>query len=141
MTMDISKGLIRKDKFGEKIKLNWFAYEMSLSFFSSIEGRMMNNLEKKGYSPKDLADFCVHMGRSVRDMALEHLERNGKHVEISYEPIQMFFPRLKDRQVDRMIDIMMKAYDDLLAGCEVCPTRCLSERYQVCTMFDDKLYE
>ena len=37
-----------------------------------------------------------------------------------------------------MLDAISKAWDEQLSVCEICPTRCVSEKDAYCTMFEDK---
>jgi hypothetical protein len=36
--------------------------------------------------------------------------------------------------------VAAKAWDFQTEGCEVCPTRCISEKYERALMFDDPYY-
>ena len=50
--------------------------------------------------------------------------------------IEAYFPNLDDLSVDKILDSLAITWDELLAGCERCPTRCISEKDLHCDMFD-----
>ncbi|MGB2728945.1 MAG: hypothetical protein WBD09_10815 [Halobacteriota archaeon] len=51
--------------------------------------------------------------------------------------IEVYFPKLSDKTVDKMLDAIEEAWDEQLSFCEVCPTRCVTEKDVYCTMFDE----
>jgi hypothetical protein len=69
---------------------------------------------------------------------LRQLSGKDKKVCISYELIESYFPNLDDRMIDKMLDVLSKAWDENLSLCEVCPNRCISEKDEYCSLFNDK---
>jgi len=93
----------------DKIKLNWFCYELALSIYDSM-----------------------------KDEVLRQLSAEIEKVCISYEPVESFFPDIGDDMVNKMTDAISYAWDHMLSICEVCPNRCISEKDVFCTLFDEK---
>ena len=93
----------------DKIKLNWFCYELTLSIYDSM-----------------------------KDEVLRQLSAEIEKVCISYEPVESFFPDIGDDMVNKMTDAISYAWDYMLSICEVCPNRCISEKDVFCTLFDEK---
>ena len=38
--------------------------------------------------------------------------------------------------MEKILDAIAEAWDEQLSVCEICPTRCVSEKDRYCTMFD-----
>ena len=109
----------------EKIKLNWFCYELSMGMRHKI-------------SDEVLADFSICTSKKLKDVILRQLSGKDKKVCNSYELIESYFPDLDDRLIDKMLDVLSKAWDENLSFCEACPNRCISEKDAYCPLFDDK---
>ena len=95
-------------------------------------------LKRHKISEEVLADFSICTSKKLKDIILRQLSGKDKQVCISYELIESYFPDLDDRLVNKMLDVLSKAWDEELSLCEVCPNRCISEKDEYCTMFDDK---
>jgi len=87
-----------------------------------------------------LGRFCVHCAKHMRGQILDRIVGTIPHVRISYEEIESFFPLIGDLLVDRILTVAAKAWDSQTEGCEVCPTRCISEKDERALMFDDPYY-
>ena len=66
------------------------------------------------------------------------LARYLRNVYFSHEMIESYFPNLDDKFIDKILDSISKTWGEQLSFCEICPTRCISERDAYCTMFNDK---
>ena len=122
----------------EKIKLNWFCYEVSMSVYDHMKKHIERQLKRHKISDETLADFSIHIAKTMRGIVLEKLSGKIDKVYFSYEMIEAYFPDLPDRLVNKMLDMVAEAWDEVLGVCEICPTRCLSEKDVYCTMFDEK---
>ena len=97
----------------------------------------MNKLRKKGLGEQRIVDFCVYYAKALVPAIEDRLQGKTVGTHLSYKPIETFFKELNDRLVDRLLTVITRAWDEQLQFCEVCPTRCISERDVYCTMFDD----
>ena len=122
----------------EKIKLNWFCYELSMGIYDHMIDDIGYRLKRHKISEEVLADFSICTSKKLKDVILRQLSGKDKNVCISYELIESYFPDLDDRLINKMVDVISKAWDENLSFCEVCPNRCISEKDEYCTLFDDK---
>lgn len=124
----------------EKTKLNWFCYEIALSFEFEIQRKLGEKLKRYKIYEKDIADFSIYLAKLMKGIVLQQLSGEIETVYYSYEMVESYFPRLSGRMVDKMLDAIAKAWDEQLSVCGICPTRCLSEKGVYCTMFDEGPY-
>lgn len=122
----------------EKIKLNWFCYELSMEIYNNMKNKIGSRLKRQKISDKALAEFSVYYSKEMKNVILQHLSGKTKDACISYKPIESYFPNLDDNLINKMTDIISDSWDEMLSICEICPTRCISEKDSYCTMFDDK---
>ena len=95
-------------------------------------------LKRHKISEEVLADFSICTSKKLKDAILRQLSGKDKNVCISYELIESYFPNLDYRLINKMVDVISKAWDENLRFCEVCPNRCISEKDEYCPLFDDK---
>ncbi len=126
----------------EKTKLNWFCFEYALELEKTIktDRRLLSKLTGKGVDDAKIAAFCIHFAKYMKGEVMAQVSGRIPQVRIRYEPIESFFPSIGDALVDRILTISAKAWDSHTACCIVCPTRCISEKEQRATMFDDPFY-
>jgi hypothetical protein len=122
----------------DKIKLNWFCYELSMGIYDEIRENLAKRLKKYKIDEKAITEFSIYISKRMRDIILQKLSGRIENVYLSYEMVESYFPDLSDRLVNKMLDAISKAWDEQLSICEICPTRCISEKDVYCTMFDDK---
>lgn len=122
----------------EKVKFNWFCYELSLSIYDSMKNKIAFLLKRRKIINETLADFSIYYAKGMKDAVLRQLSGKIKKVCISYEPIESYFPDIGDDMINKMTDVISEAWDEMLSFCEVCPNRCISEKDAFCTLFDDK---
>ncbi len=122
----------------DKIKLNWFCYELSMSIYDEIMENLEKQLKRYKIGEKAFAEFSIYLSKKMKDIILQKLLGRIEKVYFSYEVVESYFPNLSDRMVNKMLDMIAKAWDEQLSVCEICPTRCISEKEAYCTMFDDK---
>lgn len=138
--------LITPDQFyskeREKTKLNWFCFEYALELEKSIKAArgLRSKLSRKGVDAAQVSGFCVDYSKHMKEEVLLQVSGRIPQVRIRYEPIERFFPQIGDALVDQLLAAAAKAWDSHLGCCVVCPTRCISEKEQRATMFDDPLY-
>ena len=122
----------------DKTKLNWFCYELSMSIYDDMREDIGKQLKKHKISDEALAEFSIYISKEMKDIILQKLSSRIEKVYFSYEMIESYFPNLSDKLVNKMLDAISKTWDTLLGFCEVCPSRCISEKDAYCTMFNDK---
>lgn len=122
----------------EKTKLNWFCYELSIEIYDGMKRRMGNRLKRNKISDEALAEFSINISKGMKDIILQKLSGRIKNVYFSHEMVEAIFPNLDDRTINRTVDIIAKVWDELLSVCELCPTRCISEKDEYCIMFNDE---
>jgi len=124
----------------EKTKLNWFCYELALNFELEIKHKLGKRLKRYGISEEDMADFSIYLAKRMKGILLQKLSGEIETVYFSYEMVESYFLKLSDRMVDKMLGVIENAWDEQLSFCEICPTRCVTERHAYCTMFDEGPY-
>ena len=122
----------------DKIKLNWFCYELSMNIYDKIRENPGKRLKKYKIDEKAIAEFSIYISKKMKDIILQQLSGRIENVYFSYEMVESYFPDLSDKLVNKMLDAISKAWNEQLDICKICPTRCISEKDVYCTMFDDK---
>jgi len=141
----------KEDKFGlsmikptsfysndlEKTKLNWFCYELSMGIHDEIKKKIGKQLKKHKIDDKTSAEFSIYISKKMKNIILRKLSDEIDRVYFSYEMVEPYFPGINDRLVNKILDAISRAWSELLSVCEICPTRCISEKEAYCTMFDE----
>jgi len=122
----------------EKIKFNWFSYELSMGIYDKIKKNTGNLLKRDQIGDDDLASFSIYFSKKMQDIILQKLAGKIETVYFSPEMIESYFPDISDKLEKKMLDAILKAWDELLSVCETCPIRCISEKDAYCTMFDEE---
>lgn len=122
----------------EKTKLNWFCYELSMDIYDNMAEKIGKRLNRHKINNYALAEFSIYISKTMKDIILQKLSGKIDKVYFSYEMIESYFPDLNDGIVNKMLDIILETWDKQLSVCEICPTRCISEKDAYCTMFDDR---
>ena len=124
----------------EKTKLNWFCYELALNFELAIKHKLGKKLKRYGIYEEHIADFSIYFAKKMKEVVLQKLSGEIETVYFSYDLIEAYFQTLGDKMVNKMLDVLADAWDEMLSICEICPTRCASEKDEYCTMFDEGPY-
>jgi len=124
----------------EKTKLNWFLFEYAAAIQSKTGRSLRKRLEKKRVKEKDIAEFCIYYAKQIERPILDKLSGEAGDMVLSYHPIEEFFPFLSDKLVDDVLIVAGKSWEELLEMCARCPTRCISEKEEKVSMFDDPFY-
>lgn len=125
----------------DKTKFNWFAFEIAREIASAVSVKLKKQLEKKGYKTPEFHRSCITLARSLQQTVLKQLSGEIPMMHIDHTDIEKAFPGLNDRMIDALLTCTAQAWDSQLAGCEVCPTACISNRHEYCTMFNDEFYD
>jgi hypothetical protein len=124
----------------EKTKFNWFAFELALELKVSIPGKLRKYLEKKKYPEPELNRACVRLAKLLQAAVLRKLRKEAPEMRIDYTDVEKAFPGLQDKTVNDLLTCAGAAWDHLLEQCCVCPSACVSNKDDYCTMFDDSFY-
>src|SRR5450756_667213 len=121
---------------GDKIKLNWFLYENANLLYMRISASSKLTRYKKLHSQDQITAFCVYFSKrlkkSIFDMEtgrLQGIAFDGKYV---YE----FYPNNSFAQTQALLDMALAAWEDQLKGCAACQSKCLTDEYEITSMFD-----
>jgi hypothetical protein len=137
--MTKGKGVIRPEWFyldGDKTKLNWFLFEVALEYQSAIVSSDALASYRKAHPPEDIARFATYFTKRMKKSVLERFALLTDALIYHAEYVSDYYPAIPPRQGEALIEVAMKAWDDMLSVCEVCPERCLSERDLPSTLFD-----
>lgn len=133
--------LIRPESFYSseegKTKLNWFCYELALSFQSALRQGVAEDL---GLDDDIVAAFATYLAKEMKAVVLQKLAGEIETVYFSDEMVLSYLPSLDDDAVEKVLKVLSSAWDEQLGWCEVCPTRCISEKDAYCTMFNEGPY-
>lgn len=121
----------------EKTKLNWFCYELSVGIYDDLKDNIGKQQKKHKISDEILAEFSIYISKKMIDIILQKLSGRIETVYFSYEMIETYFPNIEDKFINKMLDSISKTWDTQLSFCEICPTRCISEKDEYCSMFND----
>jgi hypothetical protein len=125
-------------KDGGNKKFNWFFYEMACELATELTNpRMLKFFRKEGIVDQRIRHACQQMSLAMKEPILAKLSGKAEAVHINYTIVEAAFPKLSDRQVDKILDAVTRAYDTLTKGCVMCPTRCISEKDEECVLFLD----
>ena len=134
---------VKKEWFLEgahpKAKLNWFLYEVALEYYAFVMRSKALWRYRKAHNETEIAEFCAYYAKRMRKSVLERLAGLTEATEIDEEYISDYYPKNSARLNGLLLETACAAWDRLLSVCEVCPTRCLSEKDRMCGLFD--LYE
>ena len=136
MSMVKPSAFVRRE--GEKTKLNWFCYEISMAFYEEMNEQLGKSLKKYRISDNDIANFSIYLSKRMKNIILKKLSGEIDRVYFSYELVETYFPTLNDKLVNKLLDVISNAWYKQLDFCVVCPTQCITEKDVYCTMFDEK---
>lgn len=125
---------------GEKTRFNWFAFELACEIDKAVSFGTKRALSKKGYTKQSFNKSCIHLAKLLQPIILKKLNGEIEIMEIGYKEVEIAFPGLNDKMVNKLVNFMTKAWDNLLKVCETCPSACITNRHLSSKMFDDEFY-
>ena len=120
----------------EKIKFNWFCFEYALKFYDCVKESRLLKKWSSCMSDEDLAKFCAYYSKRMKKSAEDMLAGITDATEMDEEYLTDYFHTTTSSQNLIILEVAGIAWDGLLAVCETCPTRCISERFLYCEFFD-----
>ncbi len=124
----------------EKTKLNWFSFELACEIDRAVPHKLKKRLSKRGYSKKDFNKSCIKLAILLQGVVLKRLTNEISEMQINYTEVENAFPKLNDKTINRLLDCVEIAWENLLGICVSCPSACVSNKDDYCHMFDDKTY-
>jgi effector-binding domain-containing protein len=120
----------------EKIKLNWFCYEYAFFLYNEIRESIKLTKFKKQKNQEQIVKFCVYFSKEMKKSIFERLGKLTNATVIYEKYVESYFPENNKAINMFILEVAARAWDTLLAGCEICPTQCISKMYEKCTLFD-----
>ncbi|MHB8279708.1 MAG: hypothetical protein ACYDIA_18930 [Candidatus Humimicrobiaceae bacterium] len=124
----------------EKTKLTWFLYDLSMGIYDNVREKLGKELKKYAIHEEDMAKFSIYFAKLTKNIILQKLRGQIDMVYFSHQNIEPYFPQLSNSLINRMLEAIAEAWDGQLNFCEVCPTRCISEKDRYCTLFDEDYF-
>jgi len=124
----------------EKTKFNWFAFELACEIDRAVPNKLKKFLSKRGFKKQTFNKSCIKLAKLLQGMILKKLRNEIPDMQINYTEVERAFPKLNNRTVDKLLDCTAVAWDRLLDICVSCPSACVTNKDDYCTMFDDKSY-
>ncbi|MDR1530791.1 MAG: hypothetical protein LBS62_01140 [Clostridiales bacterium] len=120
----------------KKIKVNRFCYEYAYMFYSKIRENPKMKRFKAKYTQDEITGLCVHFSLAMKKSMCNKSDGVAPALVLAENYIYEYNPRISRWHRSLLIDMADKAWDGYLSICECCPTRCISEWYVKCDMFD-----
>ena len=122
----------------EKTKLNWFLYEYACTLYVHMKGSNNEVLQrwKSKRSNKHLAEFCAYFSKRMKQSIYDRLDGLTVATVGDEDYIFDLCHTNTAEENGAILDVVETSWDELLAICEICPARCISERDEYCTLFD-----
>jgi hypothetical protein len=120
----------------DKIKLNWFCYEYAFFLYSGIRKSVKLKKFKAQNDQEKIVQFCINFSKGMKESIFARLGKLTNEIVFHEESIEKHFPENTKTINMFILEVAAKEWDELLSGCEICPTRCISEMYKKCAFFD-----
>jgi len=120
----------------DKIKLNWFCYEYAFALYSKIMESTTLNCYRSKYGQEETVKFCVYFSKTMKRSIYERLSGITESTMFYEDYVEYYYPEMKETERLYILKAAMAAWDELTASCVMCPTRCISEMYERCVLFD-----
>lgn len=132
--------IIAKTEFysnkSEKTKLNWFCYELALAFYDDLKKLLKVIYRSKGISESEIAKFSIQAALNLKNTISDFSNGKINVIEFENDFFTNYFSDINQKSKNKILAAMKKAWDDHLAICKICPTKCIAEKDSYCTMFD-----
>jgi hypothetical protein len=122
---------------GDKIKLNWFCYEYANNLYSFIQLSKTLHPYRARHSPAQIAEFSLYFAKRMRKSIDDMRTGKSKSVVIYAQYVYEWDPKCPGKQRQALIEAAQSAWDETTLGCSICPSRCLSEAFELTPMFDN----
>jgi hypothetical protein len=123
----------------EKVKINWFLYELACLLYLGFKRNTGTHLIKwkSKLSNKQLAEFCAYISKRMKQDIFKRIDGFTAGA-ISYEDhIFEYFHTITPEENRAVYDVVEAVWIEMLMICELCPTRCLADIAGDCYLFDE----
>lgn len=124
----------------DKTKLNWFAFELACEIDMAVSPQLKKLLAKRGYTRQTFNMSCIRLAKLLQNVVLRKLRNEIPEMQINHSEVEVAFPKLDDKIIDKLLCCTAKAWGSLLDVCVACPSACVSNKNDYCLMFDDESY-
>ena len=124
----------------EKTKFNWFAFELACEIDQAVPYKLKKYLSKRGYTKETFNKSCVKLANLLQGIVLKKLNNEIPDMQLNYTEVEKAFPKLNDKTINDLLTCTENAWENLLKICVSCPSACVSNKDDYCSMFDDDVY-
>ncbi|MBI9076600.1 MAG: hypothetical protein JEZ02_14435 [Desulfatibacillum sp.] len=117
----------------EKTKLNWLCYELAMAFYDDLEKPLRKSRHR--IEKLQTATFSVYAALELKE-AIRRCGGQTKSLSIPPGLLENYLPPLGPKTQKKVLSIMKKAWQELVAHCPQCPTNCLHDPDGICYLFD-----
>ncbi len=125
----------------EKTKFNWFAFELACEIDQAVPYKLKKYLSKRGYTKEIFNKSCVELANLLQGIVLRKLNNEIPDMQLNYTEVEKAFPKLNDKTINDLLTCTENAWENLLKICVSCPSACVSNKDDYCSMFDDDAYK
>jgi len=125
----------------EKTKFNWFAFELACEIDQAVPSKLKKYLSKRGYTKETFNKSCVKLANLLQGIVLRKLNNEIPDMQLNYTEVEKAFPKLNDKTINDLLTCTENAWENLLKICVSCPSACVSNKDDYCSMFDDDAYK
>ncbi len=98
-------------------------------------------LSKRGYTKETFNKSCVKLANLLQGIVLRKLNNEIPDMQLNYTEVEKAFPKLNDKTINDLLTCTENAWENLLKICVSCPSACVSNKDDYCSMFDDDSYK
>jgi len=124
----------------EKTKFNWFAFELACEIERAVPSKLRKYILKKRYTKQTFNQSCIKLAILLQGIILKKLRNEIPDMQINYTEVEKAFPNLNHKTNDKLLNCTIEAWRNLLDICVSCPSACISNKDDYCSMFDNKSY-
>lgn len=125
----------------EKIKFNWFAFELACEIDRAVPYKLKKYLAKHNYTRESFNRSCIELAKLLQSVVLRKLKNEIPAMQLHHTEVEKAFPNLNDKTINDLLTCTEIAWDNLLNVCVSCPSACVSNKDKYCPMFDDESYD
>ncbi|MDR3012099.1 MAG: hypothetical protein LBU70_02675 [Chitinispirillales bacterium] len=121
----------------EKIKFNWFSYNYALNLYDCVrENKKLKSWASGMGGDLQVAHFCAYFAKRMKKSVEDKLAGFTDATLGDEEYISDYCHTNTGRQNAEIIKVAGVAWERLVSNCVTCTTRCISERFEHCDIFD-----
>lgn len=126
---------------GEKTKFNWFCFELALEFYTYIMKNVQLGQFRKRCGEEEIGRLCTYFALEMKKSVVDSLSGKEDSVIIDEAYIADFLPQYSPKTHQKLLGVACAAWESQTKICEICPSRCISEKDEYCEFFDSDFYK